>query len=276
MKISIVIISFNQGQFLEETILSALNQTYKNKEVILIDGGSNDNSLDIIIKYKNKFSYWVSEKDNGQSDAIIKGFNKCSGEIITWINSDDVFCLHAAEKVAKTAKLNNTTKAVFYGDGYVIDEIGVIKEKFNYGEFNYFVAKTLGPTISQPGTFFSREAYFQMGGVDVSLRYGMDLDMFCNFLFSNIPFLYTGIFMAKFRKYPTQKGHSSKFLEICNQESFIIQKRYGLDVQTTENKKKARGQQIRERAFNGYYLIAFGHRLFTRGTLKEFNPSYTS
>lgn len=276
MKISIVIISYNQGQFLEETILSALNQTYKDKEVILIDGGSNDSSVDIINKYKDKFSYWVSEKDNGQSNAIIKGFNKCSGEIITWINSDDVLCLNSAEEVAITAKIYNTTKAVFYGDSYIIDEVGIIKEKLKYGKFNYFVAKILSPTISQPGTFFSREAYFEIGGLDVSLRYGMDLDMFCNFLISNIPFLYTGIYMAKFRKYSLQKGHSVKYLEICNQETIIIQNRYGFNLQTAENKKKARSQQIRERFFNGYYLISFGHRLLTRGTLKEFNPSYTS
>ena len=82
--------------------------------------------------------------------------------------------------------------------------------------------------------------------------------------------------MAKFRKYSTQKGHSVKYLEICNQETIIIQNRYGFDVQTTENKKKARSQQISKRVFKGYYLFAFGHRLLTRGTLKEFNPSYTS
>ena len=276
MKISIVIISYNQGQFLEDTILSAFNQTYTNTEVILIDGGSNDSSIDILHKYEDRFAYWVSEKDNGQSDAIIKGFNKCTGDIITWINSDDVFCLNAAESVAKTAEHNKTKRAVFYGDGYIIDEVGKIQEKLKYGKFNYFVAKTLGPTLCQPGTFFSKEAYFEMGGLDVSLRYGMDLDMFCNFLSSNTPFLYTGVYMAKFRKYSTQKGHSERYLEICNQETKIIQKRYGYSSQTSENIKIARIQQISERVINGYYLISLSYRLLTRGTLKEFNPSYTS
>lgn len=276
MKISIIIISFNQCEFLEETIISAISQTYKDTEVILIDGGSTDGSTDIINKYKNKLSFCVSEKDKGQSDAIIKGFNVSKGEIITWINSDDILCLNAAEMVATTAKINKTTKAVFYGDGYIINMDGRIEEKLKYGKFNYFISKTLGPTVSQPGTFFSKEAYFEIGGLDISLRYGMDLDLFCNFLFSNIPFLYTGVFMAKFRKYAAQKGHSEKYLQICNNETIIIQKRYSFNLQTRAKLKKARLFQILERIWNGYYFIAFSFRLFIRGRLKEFNTSYSS
>jgi glycosyltransferase involved in cell wall biosynthesis len=275
MKISIIIISFNQCEFLEETIISAISQTYHDSEVILIDGGSTDGSIDIINKYKNNFSYWVSEKDNGQSDAIIKGFNNSKGEIITWINSDDILCLNAAEMVAKTAKKNNTTKAVFYGDGYVINMDGKIQEKLKYGKFNYFIAKTLGTTISQPGTFFSKEAYFEIGGLDINLRYGMDLDLFSNFLFSNIPFLYTGAYMAKFRKYTGQKGHSEKYLEICNKESKIIHYRYAFNLQTPAKLVLARGFQILERIWNGYYFIALTFRFFKRGRLKEFNTSYS-
>jgi glycosyltransferase involved in cell wall biosynthesis len=276
MKISIIIISFNQCEFLEETIISAISQTYNGTEVILIDGGSTDGSINIINKYKNNFSYWVSEKDNGQSDAIIKGFNNSKGEIITWINSDDILCLNAAEMVVKTAKINNTTKAVFYGDSYIVNMDGRIQEKLKYGKFNYFIARTLGPTISQPGTFFSKSAYFEIGGLDITLRYGMDLDLFCNFLFSNVPFLYTGVFMSKFRKYPAQKGHSEKFLEICNLETDVINKRYLFNLQTIENVRKARLLQIIERLWNGYYLSAFCFRLFMRGRLKEFNTSYSS
>ena len=104
----------------------------------------------------------------------------------------------------------------------------------------------------------------------------MDLDLFCNFLFSNVPFLYTGVFMSKFRKYPAQKGHSEKFLEICNLETDVINKRYLFNLQTFENVRKARLLQIIERLWNGYYLSAFCFRLFMRGRLKEFNTSYSS
>ena len=89
-KISIVIPSYNQGQFLEETILSIINQQYPNLELFVVDGGSNDNSVDIIKKYKSHISWWVSEKDKGQSEAINKGFARASGEIISWLCSDDL------------------------------------------------------------------------------------------------------------------------------------------------------------------------------------------
>jgi glycosyltransferase involved in cell wall biosynthesis len=89
-KITIVTPSFNQGEFLEETIQSVLNQGYPNLEYIIIDGGSTDKSVDIISKYSKELSYWVSEKDNGQSEAINKGFRKATGEIVTWLNSDDL------------------------------------------------------------------------------------------------------------------------------------------------------------------------------------------
>ena len=90
-KISIVTPSFNQAQFIEETILSVLNQNYPNLEYIIIDGGSTDGSVDIIKKYADKIAYWVSEKDSGMYDAINKGFGKSTGEILAWINSDDIF-----------------------------------------------------------------------------------------------------------------------------------------------------------------------------------------
>jgi glycosyltransferase involved in cell wall biosynthesis len=88
--VSIITPSYNQGAFLEETIQSVLKQDYLNIEYIIIDGGSTDNSLEIIHKYKDQLAYWVSEKDGGQTHAIMKGFNKAQGKYITWLCSDDV------------------------------------------------------------------------------------------------------------------------------------------------------------------------------------------
>src|SRR4051794_29425295 len=99
-KISVITPSFNQAPFLEETILSIINQDYPNLEYIVIDGGSTDKSVDIIRKYEEKITFWVSEKDNGQSEAINKGFEKATGDIVCWINSDDILLPHALIKVA--------------------------------------------------------------------------------------------------------------------------------------------------------------------------------
>src|SRR3954469_25975702 len=99
-KISIVTPSFNQEQFLEETILSVLNQHYPNLEYIIIDGGSKDNSVDIIKKYADRLTFWISEPDKGQSDGINKGLCRCTGEIVTWLNSDDCYLEGTLHKVA--------------------------------------------------------------------------------------------------------------------------------------------------------------------------------
>ena len=90
-KISIITPSYNQGQYIEQTILSVIGQGYPNLEYIIIDGGSTDNTVEIIKKYSDKISYWISEPDKGQSDALIKGLEKCTGDIFNWINSDDYF-----------------------------------------------------------------------------------------------------------------------------------------------------------------------------------------
>jgi glycosyltransferase involved in cell wall biosynthesis len=99
-KITIITPSYNQGQFIEETILSVINQNYPNLEYIIIDGGSTDNSIDIIKKYEKYIAYWVSEKDSGQANAINKGLKIASGEIVNWINSDDLLSNGALDVIA--------------------------------------------------------------------------------------------------------------------------------------------------------------------------------
>ena len=119
-KISIITPSFNQAHFLERTMLSVLSQNYPNLEYIIIDGGSTDGSVEIIKKYEDRLAHWVSEKDRGQSHALNKGFARATGDIIGWLNSDDLYCNDALMRVAK-ACLACPEDEAWYGGIYIAD-----------------------------------------------------------------------------------------------------------------------------------------------------------
>ncbi|MBT7818335.1 MAG: glycosyltransferase, partial [Chloroflexi bacterium] len=118
--VSIITPSYNQAEYLEKTITSVLGQTYPNIEYIIIDGGSEDGSKEIIEKYQKKIKYWVSEPDQGQTDAINKGFAKANGEILAWLNSDDTYEPHAVAE-AVTYLLEHPEIGLVYGDTDFID-----------------------------------------------------------------------------------------------------------------------------------------------------------
>lgn len=174
-KISIVTPSFNQGNFIEQTINSVLSQDYPNLEYIIIDGGSTDNSIDIIEKYKNHLSYWVSEKDEGQTHAINKGFNKATGEILNWLNSDDILIEKALHIIAAEAS-KNPSADFFYGDFKVIDSSG--KEVFTRKSppYNFFSLLYGGQLSCQPAVFFRKHVLDKNGYLDESLKFCMDIE----------------------------------------------------------------------------------------------------
>lgn len=177
-KISVVIPSYNQGHFLEETILSVVNQKYPNLELIIVDGGSNDNSGDIIKKYEYQLTWWVSEKDKGQSDAINKGFARVTGDIVTWLCSDDLFTEDALKKVAKIFSEIPDDVGLVYGGATLFGEKMRSKETWGYngaGVERYIS----GQAFPQPSAFFKRK-YLQQAGAWVrqDLHLGMDYDLF--------------------------------------------------------------------------------------------------
>ena len=180
-KISIVTPSFNQGKYLEETILSILNQKYPNLEYIIIDGGSTDNSVEIIKKYKKHLAYWVSEKDNGQSDAINKGLQRVTGDLFNWINSDDYLEEKSLFRVAETYDTNPEKKIFCFGLYYLR---GNKKELFRQKNIPADSMQCFcEPVISQPSTFFSTSAIRKTGSINALLHYSMDYELWLKFMF---------------------------------------------------------------------------------------------
>jgi glycosyltransferase involved in cell wall biosynthesis len=175
-KISIVTPSYNQGQYIEETILSILNQNYPNLEYFIIDGGSSDNTVDIIKKYEDKITYWVSEPDKGQTDAINKGLHQATGEIFTWLNSDDYYFKDVLGYIAELYITNKWDNIVF-GNAVFVDEKGQYLSKMKPIVFSKEKGDVLKQKVClpQPASFFTSKMY-QKHGLDDTLHYAMDMD----------------------------------------------------------------------------------------------------
>ena len=177
-RISIVTSSFNQGEYLEETLRSVLLQGYPNLEYLVLDGGSKDNSPEIIEKYSPFLSYWHSRRDEGQSDAINQGLRMATGDIVAWINSDDYYLPRVFERIVKL--FDGQDIQVIYGRAFFIDEEGKIIEEYPAGplhldwrRFRYW----RGWPIPQPTVFMRRNLLEQFGYLDTSLHYAMDYDL---------------------------------------------------------------------------------------------------
>lgn len=200
-KISIITPSYNQGKFIKETIESVLSQNYPNLEYWIIDGGSKDETLRILKSYGNKIR-WISEKDKGQVYAINKGLRKVNGDIISYLNSDDLYLPNTLNTVAEYFLSNPQAKWIS-GDYFIIDEKGKKIQSYIASYKNYLRKKPtferlcIANYIVQPSTFFHREIVKEIGFFDESLRYCMDFDYW----------------MRIIRKYPLPvlKNHFSLF-----------------------------------------------------------------
>ena len=179
-KISIVIPSYNQGKYIDEAIKSILEQDYENKEIIVIDGGSNDESLDIIKKHKNHISYWISKNDNGQSHAINKGFCQARGTMLTWLNSDDILLPGALGSVAESWRDSGQPDWIA-GNCVWSDPKGKVLRCARGIKWSPFLAKFGLVNVAGPSSFFSRELLEAAGGLREDLHFMMDTDLWLNF-----------------------------------------------------------------------------------------------
>lgn len=210
-KVSIVTPSYNQGQFLEETIRSVLLQGYPNLEYIIIDGGSTDNSVEIIRKYEPWLTYWVSESDKGQAEAINKGWAKTTGQILTWLNADDIYYPITLASMAKIFSIEKNAQLV-YANVDVLNEIGHVVDNFTARQFSFEEILCSYGFIPQQTAFFKRTAFDSEIEVNPHLHYVMDFELWLRIV-SRYAFYYVNNTWAGFRMSTNNKTitHSEYF-----------------------------------------------------------------
>ena len=198
--LSVVTPSYNQAQYLEATLRSVLGQDYPHVEYLVMDGGSTDGSADILKRYGPRLTYWTSQPDHGQADALNQGFARATGDLLTWINSDDLLLPGALAAAARAHQLH--PEALVLGDTlFFSDSEGyaqtVPQRQVTLEHLVAFWRR--GWSWSQPGTFVPRRVWERVGPLDEELCFVFDRDWMCRALAAGTPVVYLGIPAAGFR-----------------------------------------------------------------------------
>ena len=207
MLVSIITPSFNQAQYLEATMRSVLDQDYEPIEYIVVDGGSTDGSVEIIKKYADRLAWWVSEKDQGQTSALNKGFALASGDILAWLNSDDTYEPGAITEAVQYLKTHPET-GLLYGDANFINAQGEVIGKFPSRQTDYHRLRQGYVHVSQQASFFRADLWRQVGPLDPSFYFAMDYDLWVR-LAALAPVVYLPRLWANFRLHGDAKTIAS-------------------------------------------------------------------
>lgn len=217
--ITIITVVKNGCRYVEQAMQSVFNQNYPHLEYIIIDGGSTDETLDIIRKYEDRIDYWVSEPDNGIYDAMNKGIAMAQGDLIGLLNADDYYESHALQAVA-TAYVDYPSKGIFYGNCYILQEdMGLCYESFGHTRF------WRGMGFPHQAMFVHRAVHDEIGTYNTDYRLAADYDFVLRAQADDIPFSYVDTIMVNYRN-TGQSG--SNLYATLNEIRKINKKHFGL------------------------------------------------
>lgn len=223
MLVSIITPSYNQAKYLEKTIKSVLDQDYPEIEYIVIDGGSTDGSVEILRKYETRLAGWISEPDRGQTDAINKGFARASGEVLAWLNSDDILEPGAVREAVAYLQ-QHPAAGMVYGDCNFIDAADRVIGKFAAAQTDYRRLRQGYVHIPQQASFFRTDLWRRVGPLDPSFYFAMDYDLWVR-LARLAPLHYTPRLWANFRLHGDAKTIAAD--DRCWPEMLRVHRREG-------------------------------------------------
>lgn len=263
--VSIVTPSYNQGRFLEETILSVLEQDYPNIEYLVMDGGSSDGSLDILHRYASRLAYWESQTDRGQAQAINKGLQRARGDILGWLNSDDLLLQGTVSRVVEAFSLHPEVD-VIYGRLERVDEHGFLVPTplLPKDHLDFSLHHVIGECIvNQPGSFWHRRIMEQVGYLDENLRYAMDYDLWIRMALAGGRFMHLPEGVARFRLSNTSKTVTQSAAMAEEQLRILerllarqdLSERLGLSANQVQLQARKVRSRIALHAFYGYLKL---------------------
>lgn len=241
-RISIITPSFNQGPYLEQTILSVIDQGYSNLEYIIIDGGSTDNSVDIINKYSSRLAYWISEPDKGQAHAINKGLARATGDVIAYMNSDDYYLDGTFHAVAD-AFIKHPQADIIHGICRYVNEAGekIGEHHASITQFDEIIdlwnVWWRGRNFVQPEVFWTRKAFDAVGYFNESLYYVMDYEYWLRILRNHGKVVSIDREFSCFRRTETQKSNQSK--KVATELLTVVHPYYSNHKDINPQKRKA-------------------------------------
>lgn len=270
LSLSIVTPSFNQAPYIDEALLSVASQGHGDVEHLVMDGGSRDGTLDILRRRSTEIGAthlrWVSEPDDGQSNALNKGFGQARGDIVGWLNSDDRYRPGCFDYITRVFR-EHPEVDILYGDYTWIDESGRVFRIRREIEFSYFILLYHRvPYIPSTATFFRRRVFDEGHRLDESLHYAMDFDFFVRLAIQGYRFMHVPALLADFRFQPASKTCSAghKQLEeintIMHQYSPVLRKLHkpvSRRVTATVLRSCAGALRYSEKLLRGYYFNQF-------------------